>query len=114
MTEACSVDVCGARGAAQELAVARVAEQQGDIPHAAFHVAAALFEDPLSLEAKTMALRLDDAQLDVFQPDGFAGTIAAAVVVAFARGKVEQALSWTARLAEALPDLPWHVWLAEC
>ena len=109
----CSLDACDARGAAQELAVARVAEQQGDIPHAAFHVAAALFEDLLSLEAKTMALRLDDAQPGVFRPEGFAGAVAAAVVVAFARGRVEQAINWTAQLAEGLPDLPWDVWLSE-
>lgn len=116
------IDTCDARGAAQwscaersaaELAVARVAEQQGDVKHAAFHVAAALFDDPTSVEAKAMALRLDGKAPGVFHGEGFAGEVAAAALVASARGDVTTALTLTTRVAEALPDLPWDTWLQE-
>lgn len=107
------IDACDARGAEQELAVARVAEQQGDVKHAAFHVAAALFDDPTSFDAKAMALRLDEKQPGVFGAGGFAGEVAAAALVAVARGDVATGLTLTAQVAEVLPDLPWQTWLHE-
>jgi tetratricopeptide (TPR) repeat protein len=104
-----------------ELALARVALVEGDLHHAADHVAAALAHAP-DLPAVHEALaqvtaRAGHDAVDLFPIDGrvFVGTVAARAHLMAAGGDIDEAIDLLARASRHAPTLPWAnvAWVAE-
>ncbi|MDI2131788.1 tetratricopeptide repeat protein [Yinghuangia seranimata] len=105
-----------------ELAMARLALADGEVSHAAVHVANALFCEPRLPEAHellcALAARRDDGGLGLYGPDEqggmFAGSAAALAHLQAAAGDFDRALGTLAQVAAHEPHRPWGasaVWL---
>jgi tetratricopeptide (TPR) repeat protein len=98
-----------------EVAVARLVLADGDVTHAAAHVAGALFDEPALPEAHELLREL--AALDpaggtgLYGPDEqggmFAGSAAALAHLKAAAGDVDEAVSLLLQVAAGQPDRPW-------
>jgi tetratricopeptide (TPR) repeat protein len=106
-----------------ELALARLALDDGETAHAAVHVANALFCEPALPEAHEMlgvlAARTPHGGVDLYGPDErggmFAGSAAALAHLRASAGDHDQALSGFAQVAAHEPHRPWAAsagWLA--
>ncbi|WP_067547763.1 tetratricopeptide repeat protein [Nocardia crassostreae] len=119
MAESGSVDGFGDnRVEAQgEVAVAVLALDSLDLPHAADHIAAALHSDPTLPEAHEMLSRLvvaaggADAALELYSMDRpYIGAMAARAHLLAATGRWDAAVSLLAQIVAVDPRLPWaHV-----
>ncbi len=101
-----------------ELALARLAFDDGELPHAAGHVANAIGRDPTLRAAYATLDELAAAAADVLRlvpVDGtpHAGTVAARSYLLARAGQLDGAFHLLCRVAEAQPDQPWAAgWLA--
>jgi tetratricopeptide (TPR) repeat protein len=101
-----------------ELALARLALDDGELPHAAEHVANAIGRDPTLRAAYATLDELADAVADALAlvpVDGtpHAGTVAARSYLMARAGQLDGAFHLLCRVAEAQPDQPWSAgWLA--
>ena len=101
-----------------ELALARLALDDGELPHAAEHVANAIGCDPTLRAAYATLDELASAAadgLDLVPVDGtpHAGTVAARSYLLARAGQLDGAFHLLCRVAEARPDTPWAAgWLA--
>jgi tetratricopeptide (TPR) repeat protein len=101
-----------------ELALARVALDDGDLRHAAAHAGNAIASDPTLREAyetiDELAARADDAT-GLFPMTGklYIGTVAARSYVLARSGAVDEAFGLLCQVAATEPDKPWAAgWLA--
>jgi tetratricopeptide (TPR) repeat protein len=101
-----------------ELALARLALDDGELPHAAEHVANAIGRDPTLRAAYATLDELADAAADALAlvpVDGtpHAGAVAARSYLMARAGQLDGAFHLLCRVAEVQPDTPWAAgWLA--
>lgn len=101
-----------------ELALARLALDDGELPHAAEHVANAIGRDPTLRAAYATLDELADAAQDALAlvpVDGtpHAGAVAARSYLMARAGQLDGAFHLLCRVAEVRPDTPWAAgWLA--
>lgn len=112
-------DDCAPRSIQEELEIARRALRERDLRHAAFHVSGALAHDPNHLEALAILEALfeaadDPLTLAPFEEEGntWYGTVAMRAWLLLRLKRVGEALVWLARVAEAVPQVPYFTWLS--
>jgi len=102
-----------------ELALARLALDDGELPHTAGHLANAIGRDPTLRAAYATLDELAAAAADILQlvpveGTAHAGTVAARSYLLARAGQLDRAFHLLCRVAEVQPDQPWAAgWLAE-
>ena len=107
---------CDAVTPEMEAEVVRVALQQGDLPHAAHHVAGLLAADPLNAEHLALYDQLAEAAGDdlvslfPLEQGVWYGTVACRSRALALEGRHDEAVSLLCRVMAVMPTVPYLVW----
>ena len=114
-----SADACEANSPEDDIRVARGALSEGDLAHAAFHVACALADNPLREDWKALLAAIagkdDDPEslLSVDEEEVYLGVVAGQAFILEQSGKLSDALILIGEAIEYDPRIPYATWVTE-
>jgi len=102
----------------QDYAIASEAFQQGDLPHAAFHVTGALAENPMHPEWRALFDRIIEAapapeELISIEDGAYFGHVAGHAYILAHGGQLERAFDLLCQVMRVCPDRGYHLWAVE-